>query len=147
MHNSRACLLCARPCSHFSVTWRMKPGVQEFAHFVQYAEQVMAMPLPVTLPRLELLQRLHYATEGVVGNLMNLLRYAAWLTRQQQQEAITLPSLATAYDKRLAKHLKKTTNPFLSAPDEAFSVEPMDKDENLTRMRRQLSAAEVLQAR
>jgi hypothetical protein len=131
--------------------FRCDPGdeasLQEFAHFVQYAEQVIGMPLPGTLPRLELLHRLHYATEGVVGNLMNLLRYAAWLARQGHQETIILPSLATAFDKRLAKHLKKATNPFLSAPNEAFPVEPMDKDENLTRMRRQLSAAEVLQAR
>jgi hypothetical protein len=65
-------------------------SIHEFGRFVQYAEQVIGMPLPVTLPRLELLYRLHYATEGVVGNLMNLLRYAAWLTRQRNQEAITL---------------------------------------------------------
>jgi hypothetical protein len=122
-------------------------SLQEFAHFVQYAEQVIGISLPVILPRLELLHRLYYATEGVVGNLMNLLRYAAWLARQGHQETITLPSLATAFDKRLAKHLKKAINPFLSGPNEAFPVEPMDKDENLTRMRRQLSAAEVLQAR
>jgi hypothetical protein len=105
------------------------------------------MPLPVTLPRLELLHRLHYATEGVVGNLMNLLRYAAWLTRQGNQEAVTLPTLANAFDKRLAKHLKKMTNPFLIAPNEAFVAEPMGSDENPTRMWRQPSAAEVLQAR
>jgi hypothetical protein len=95
-------------------------GVQEFARFVHYAEQVVAVPLPVTLPRLELLRRLHYATQGVVGNLMNLLRYAAWLTRQQQQEAITLATLASAYDKRLSKHLKGEANPFLTPPDKSF---------------------------
>jgi hypothetical protein len=95
-------------------------GVQEFARFVHYAEQVVAVPLPVTLPRLELLRRLHYATQGVVGNLMNLLRYAAWLTRQQQQETITLATLASAYDKRLSKHLKGEANPFLTLPDKSF---------------------------
>ena len=96
-------------------------SVQEFARFVQYAEQAIAMPLPTTLPRLELLQRLHEATQGVVGNLMNLLRYAAWLTQQQAQAAqpamatptIALATLAAAYDKRLAKHLKRPANPFL----------------------------------
>jgi len=96
-------------------------SVQEFARFVQYAEQAIAMPLPTTLPRLELIQRLHEATQGVVGNLMNLLRYAAWLTQQQPQAAqsvsatptIALATLAAAYDKRLAKHLKRPANPFL----------------------------------
>lgn len=126
-------------------------SLQEFARFVQYAEQVMGMPLPVTLPRLELLYRLHYATEGVVGNLMNLLRYATWLTRQYNQEAITLPILAAAFDKRLAKHVKKKANPFLVAPNEAFVAETMSDVEKPTgafpdKKRRQPTAAEVLQA-
>jgi len=127
-------------------------SVREFARFVQYAEQVIGIPLPVILPRLELLHRLHYATDGVVGNLMNLLRYAAWLARQDNQEAITLPVLAVAFDKRLAKHVKKKGNPFLAAPNEAFVAEPNPNSENPTgafpdNKRRQPSAAEVLQAR
>ena len=96
-------------------------SVQEFARFVQYAEQAIAMPLPTTLPRLELVQRLYEATQGVVGNLMNLLRYATWLTQQQSQATqsavtpptIALATLAAAYDKRMAKHLKRPANPFL----------------------------------
>jgi len=101
-------------------------SLQEFARFVQYAEQAIAMTLPTTLPRLELLHRLHEATQGVVGNLMTLLRYAAWLTRQQPAVALdapaapqlTLPILAAAYDKRLAKHVRRPVNPFLP-PDTA----------------------------
>jgi hypothetical protein len=90
--------------------------IQEYARFIQYAEQVAGVPLPGELPRMELLYRLHDATEGVVGNLMNLLRYAAWLTRQQSLERITLPILAAAYDKRLARHVKRKDNPFLTPP-------------------------------
>lgn len=97
-------------------------SVQEFARFVQYAEQAIALPLPTTLPRLELVQRLYEATQGVVGNLMNLLRYAAWLTQQQvpavqpttPAPTIALATLAAAYDKRLAKHLQRPANPFLA---------------------------------
>jgi hypothetical protein len=122
-------------------------SLREFSRFVQYTEQVIGMPLPVALSRLELLYRLHYATEGVVGNLMNLLRYAAWLARQKNQAAITLPILATAFDKRLAKHIKKNANPFLTAPNEAFVAEPMANSENSTKKQRLPSAAEVLQAR
>ena len=94
-------------------------SVQEFARFVQYAEQAVAMTLPTTVPRLELVQRLHEATQGVVGNLMNLLRYAAWLTQQQATQpasatpTMALTTLAAAYDKRLAKHLKRPANPFV----------------------------------
>lgn len=128
-------------------------SIQEFGQFVQYAEQAITIPLPVTISRLELLHRLHYATEGVVGNLMNLLRYSAWLTRQDNQESITLSTLAAAFDKRLAKHIKKKSNPFLAAPNEAFIAAEAANDERPAtgtfshRKRRNPSAAEVLQAR
>jgi hypothetical protein len=90
-------------------------SLQEFARFVHYAEEALAITLPETLSRSDLLQRLYVATHGVVGNLMNLLRYAAWLTRQQQHNQIALPTLAAAFDKRLSKHLKNQSNPFVSA--------------------------------
>jgi hypothetical protein len=95
-------------------------SVRDFAHFVRYAEQAIATSLPNTLPRMELLYRLHYATQGVVGNLMNLLRYAALLTRQRLQDGITLSTLAAAFDKRLAKHLKTCSNPFVTPSSEPF---------------------------
>ena len=83
-------------------------SLQEFARFVHYAEEALSIALPETLPRAELLLRLHVASHGVVGNLMNLLRYAAWLTRQQQHDTIALATLAAAFDKRLGKHREKT---------------------------------------
>jgi hypothetical protein len=125
--------------------------IQEFARFVQYAEQVLVIPLPATLPRLDLLHRLHYATQGVVGNLMNLLRYATWLAQMQHEETITLPTLAAAFDKRLAKHVKRS-NPFLSSPDESFTAPNQTQEEIVAngssmKRRRAPSAAEVLTTR
>jgi hypothetical protein len=125
-------------------------SIQEFAHLVRYAEQAIATPLPDTLPHLELLSRLHYATQGVVGNLMNLLRYAALLTRQEHQSRITLATLALAFDKRLAKHIKAATNPFVTLGGEQF-VAPVSGSEDAagtshTRKQRRPSAAAVLKA-
>ncbi len=125
-------------------------SLQEFARFVHYAEEVLAIALPESLPRPELLQRLHVATRGVVGNLMNLLRYAAWLTRQQQQETIALTTLATAFDKRLSKHLKSQTNPFTALPGQFIpltSVSQPPTPKAPPQRKRRASAAEVLQAR
>jgi hypothetical protein len=128
-------------------------SIQEFGRFVQYAEQVIGMPLPVTLSRLELLHRLHYATDGVVGNLMNLLRYTALLTRQGGQAAITLSGLADAFDKRLSKHLKQKSNPFLSAPQESIVAAQTIGDKSPIpgissgKRRQKPSAAEILRAR
>jgi hypothetical protein len=95
-------------------------SIQEFARFVHYAEQSIVIPLPEIPLRLELLYRLHYATAGVVGNLMNLLRYAALLSRQRHKTALDLEILAAAFDKRLAKHLKGRLNPFLAPVEEQF---------------------------
>jgi hypothetical protein len=125
-------------------------SVQEFARFVHYAEQTIAIPLPETLPRLELLYRLHYATDGVIGNLMNLLRYAALLSRRQRKTGVDLATLAAAFDKRLAKHLKGRPNPFLASAEEQF-VAPAIGGTNLPGMtpsgrRSQPSVASVLQA-
>jgi hypothetical protein len=128
-------------------------SIQEFGRFVHYAEQAIGAPLPATIPRLELLHRLHEATEGVVGNLMNLLRYATLLTRQNEQETIALSTLAIAFDKRLAKHLKKKSNPFLiPSSEDPIATEATQAESSSTRVisqrkRRTPSAGEILQAR
>jgi hypothetical protein len=103
------------------------PNPKEFAHFVTYTEQAIQVPLPAALPRRELLHRLHYATGGVVGNLMNLLRYAALLACQQHKPAVDLPVLAQAFDKRLARHLKDKTNPFVTPAGECFIPPDVDQ--------------------
>lgn len=97
-------------------------SIAEFSRFVQYAEQAVETCLTAALPRLELLYRLHYATNGVVGNVMNLLRYAALIARQQQNNAIDLPILSTAFAKRLAKHLPDKLNPFQTPGNERFAA-------------------------
>ena len=127
-------------------------SIQEFARFVQYAEKAIATPLPETLPRLELLYRLHYATDGVVGNLMNLLRYAALIARQAQKTSLDLSVLAEAFNKRLVKHLKGKVNPFDTPDVEPFLAPPTSDtvrtgDAPGRRTRRLPSAASVLKAR
>ncbi len=125
-------------------------SLQEFARFVHYAEQAMLIELPETLPRLELLHRLHLATHGIVGNLMSLLRYAAWLTRQQQQKQIALPTLAAAFDKRLSKHVKGQANPFIVSLTELrtlTTMPPPETSKTASKRKRRASAAGVLQAR
>lgn len=82
----------------------------EFAAFVKYVEKGMGMPLSDEVPRTELLHRLHYATDGVVGNVMNLMRCAALLAQKQGTEQLTLSILGRAFDKRLRKHMAGKIN-------------------------------------
>lgn len=95
-------------------------GMKEFAAFVKYAEKGIGVSLPEELPQEELLHRLHYATDGVVGNVMNLLRFAALLGQRQEAKALTLSILGQAFDKRLRKHLAGKTNPFDTDASQRF---------------------------
>jgi energy-coupling factor transporter ATP-binding protein EcfA2 len=85
--------------------------IQEFAAFVAFAESRIGIPLTDEIERKDLLNRLHVATNGVVGNVMNLLRYSVVLAQQQQTERLTLDIFSAAFDLRLAEHVRRE-NPF-----------------------------------
>lgn len=97
--------------------------IREFARFVEYVEQATEKTLPHDLPRMEMLYRVHYATAGVVGNLMNLMRYAALLAEERGRSILDLGLLSLAFQKRLAKHLKNRVDPFAN-PAEGLPVDP-----------------------
>ncbi len=98
--------------------------IKEFASFVAYVEKGIGISLPQDLPRTELLHRLHYATNGIVGNIMNLLRFATLLAQRQESPSLTLSILKQAFAKRLHKHLSKKVNPFVVAADQNFVTSP-----------------------
>lgn len=97
--------------------------IKEFARFIEHAERAIETPLTVSLPRMELLYRLHYATAGVVSNIMNLLRTAQEYAIESGGEVIELAHLAKAFDKQLAKHVANRANPFPYTPDKLTPAE------------------------
>ncbi|MEO8391578.1 MAG: TniB family NTP-binding protein [Chloroflexota bacterium] len=103
--------------------------IREFALLIHYIEQSLNMPIDDQGCRLELLGRLCYATNGVIGNLMNLLRLANHLANKTGQDQITTATLSLAFQTRLEKHLKSKSNPFLQPLAEAFVFEefPVDR--------------------
>jgi hypothetical protein len=86
--------------------------IVEFDLFVRLAESALNIQLPTSVPRIELLYRLHYATAGLVGNIVTLLRYTALLAEEQVIQAVTLPLLANAFDHSLRDYLHLAHNPF-----------------------------------
>lgn len=100
--------------------------VKEFASFIKYIEQGIGVSLSDELPRAEFLHRLHYATNGVVGNVMNLLRFATLLRQQpdgvQNEGILTLAVLSRAFAKRLHKHLPRKVDPFVVATNRHFDA-------------------------
>jgi hypothetical protein len=102
----------------------MPDTIREFSRFVHYAEQAIGVPLAPAPPRVEWLYRLHYATGGVIGNVMNLLRYAALLAQQRARTELDLALLSRAFQQRLQKHMRLPANPFEVAADESFGAVP-----------------------
>jgi hypothetical protein len=94
--------------------------IQGFHIFVSTIEKSVGRSLAQTAPRTELLFRLYYSTNGVVGNVMNLLRYAVMLAEERSTPALDLDTLAIAFEKRMAKHLPGKQNPFLIPANERF---------------------------
>jgi energy-coupling factor transporter ATP-binding protein EcfA2 len=117
----------------FAVRERLEPfqwnpadetTIKEFASFIKYVEKGVGIPLSDELPHAELLYRLHYATDGIVGNVMNLMRFAALLAQEQSIDTLTLLTLSQSFAKRLHKHLAQKTNPFALTADQHFVAPP-----------------------
>ncbi len=86
-------------------------SIQEFGAFIHKVELITEMQLARELPRMQLLFRIHYATDGVIANIMNLIRYAAMKTEKKGAE-IELPMLSLAFRRRIAAQLPQKHNPF-----------------------------------
>ena len=126
--------------------------VQEFARFVEYVEKAIGMPLSSEVNRLELLYRLHYATDGIVGNLMNLMRFATLLSELHGQSTIDLATLSAAFQQRLVKHLKAKSDPFAPPANDRFvpaapPAEPARDAKSKPRPKREPSVQATLSTR
>lgn len=97
-------------------------ALKEFSRFVRYAEKAAGRRLTRDLTRMEMMYRLHYATDGVVGNVMNLVFNAAISAVEQGRDSIDLPVLSRTFQDRLAKHLRGKTDPFVVDAGERFAA-------------------------
>lgn len=104
----------------FPWDWTREETLQEFSRFVHYIEQITGHPLTNALPRLELLYRLHYATNGIVGNLMKLMLNTAVTAAEQGQHTLELGLLSLAFRQVLAQHLQGKVDPFAETVEARF---------------------------
>lgn len=130
-----------------------KETIREFALFVKCAEEGLGMSLADEFKREEWLQRLYMATNGIVGNVMNLIRFAALLAQQEQATLLTREIMGRAFDTRLRKHVPRSANPFTDVPQPeavlpAAPADPANSTNNRSRRRKEVeeSPAEVLRA-
>jgi energy-coupling factor transporter ATP-binding protein EcfA2 len=117
--------------------------IKEFMTFVAFAERLIGVCLTEEIEREDLLYRMYYATDGIVGNVMNLLRYAVALAQQREADVLTLEVLTAAFNMRLAEHMRKRS-PFLSSDDPATSLSPQSPEPKSPLEGNDLSASDVL---
>lgn len=122
-----------------------------FHRFLEYAQQAVKMQIQHDLSEDEFLARMYFATEGVVANIMNLLRFAALLCEKQDKTFLTLQDLNVAFNKRLKEHLLKPSDPFsmninniLQAIEEGHNYLPNMSERKRAKPK---SAADVLMAK
>ena len=88
-------------------------SVREFDRLIASVEHIVGLPLATSVERLHLLHRLHYATDGVMGHVINLLGQAALHAGERRAKAVDSAALALAYTELLAQHFPRKANPFL----------------------------------
>jgi hypothetical protein len=130
-------------------------AMEEFVAFVTFAEAGMEISLSQEIERKEMLHRLYHATDGVVGNVMNLMRAAVLRARKEGAQELTLSILSEAFEKRLRKHMGGRANPFETDPTKTFAPSPSrsvadppnsTNNRSWRRTERQLKVAQVLTA-
>lgn len=108
--------------------WTNEVSIKEFSMFIQFAEKVVNLPLTTAVPRVEMLYRIFYSTDGVVGNIMNLVRYAGLNAVENKRTSIELMDLSEAFRQRISDYLPNKKNAFKTGADENF-VAPVEKSE------------------
>lgn len=89
-----------------------KQTIQNFNRFVELAEKAVDIPIAISMERISFLYRVHCATNGVVANVMNLMRYAQVHAVRRKSACIELADLSHAYKKRLMLHIGRPVDPF-----------------------------------
>lgn len=117
--------LFARRETLYPFAWNVKDEstIKEFAKFIEHAERAIDTSLTTSIPRIDLLYRVHYATAGIVSNVMSLLRSAQEYALDGGSDVIELQHLAIAFDKDIAKNVQGRVNPF---PSTAGNLTPSE---------------------
>ncbi|GAP21232.1 TniB family NTP-binding protein [Leptolinea tardivitalis] len=108
-------------------------SINSFSMFISFAEKAIEIPLTTDVQKFEMLSRIHYATDGYVGNIMNLLRNAGSYSKDRQGNCIELNDLSIAFEERLSKHVRTKVNPFATPCTEKFEI-PENSDDSFLRI-------------
>lgn len=104
----------------FSWDYNDPSTVQETRSFLTAVDYRLPLAERSCLGSHDIASRIHYATDGVVGYMMSLVREAASKAIEQSQECISLDHLSEAFLQRIKSVKPQKENPFTL---QAFSPE------------------------
>ncbi len=112
--------------------WGTKASEDDFRRFLQVLDENLPFNARSQLASWETALRIHYATGGVVGNVMAVVRTATGKAVREGVERIELDHLAKAYEEKwgIAERLRqgdKYANPFEAAPGKLTEAPPSSK--------------------
>jgi energy-coupling factor transporter ATP-binding protein EcfA2 len=94
-------------------SWSDDSGI-EFRTFLHAVESQLPLMDSSNLAESEMALRFYYASDGIVGYLMKLIRYGTHLALKQSQEKLDFPVLARAFEKHVLADKPHKKNPFIT---------------------------------
>lgn len=92
--------------------WKTKIEKSDFRKFLQMIDEKLPLPEPSNLADPPMAARIHYATGGLMFEVMRLIRAAATGALKQQSNKITFDLLRESFAENLATNSPHLENPF-----------------------------------
>ena len=94
-------------------SWADDSGI-EFRTFLHAVESQLPLMEPSNLSESEMALRFYYASDGIIGYLMKLIRYGTHLALKQGQEKLEFSVLARAFEQYVKADKPYKNNPFIT---------------------------------
>lgn len=92
--------------------WNTEKERSEFRKFLQKVEEKLPLDEPSNLADPNTAARIHFATGGLMFDIMGLIRYAATLAVELSLVKIDLRLLSESFEENIAPNSPRLENPF-----------------------------------
>jgi len=105
--------------------------IKEWRDLLRQLEKILPLQENSRLSKLETAWRIHFATDGLMGFLMTLIRESTYRALKTRQELIDNQLLAEVFYEKLAGNRRGIPNPFVDAAPEYISPKRREKARKL----------------
>lgn len=114
------------------LAWQVSKGqkdTESIRRFLKYLDAALPLPEKSQLSSEEMAFRIYYATDGIIGFIMKLIRRATYFAIESELHSLNLEVLAKAYEERLSHRDPKRKNPF-KVVIKNLSLKEIDQTDN-----------------